>query len=126
MEVSPHDEGVRRVEMWHNPRCSKSRETMQLLADAGVEPDVRRYLDDPPDADELRRVLGLLGMEPWELVRMGEADAKELGLRDWERDDPEPWIEAMVTHPRLIERPVVVDGDRAVVGRPPSNVQDLL
>lgn len=114
------------MEIWHNPRCSKSRETMELLADAGVEPDVRRYLDDPPDADELRRVLGLLGMQPWELVRMGEADAKELGLRDWDRDDPDRWILAMVAHPRLIERPVVIDGDRAVVGRPPSAVQELL
>lgn len=114
------------MEIWHNPRCSKSRQTMQLLTEAGVEPQVRRYLDDPPTADELRRVLELLGMGPWDLVRMGEDEAKQLGLRDWDHDDPDRWVEAMVAHPRLIERPVVIDGDRAVVGRPPANVETLL
>ena len=114
------------VEIWHNPRCSKSRETMQLLDEAGVEPRVRRYLDDPPSAEELRRVLDLLGRQPWELVRMNEDVAKELGLRQWDRDDAARWIDAMVAHPRLIERPVVVAGDRAALGRPPSDVQDLL
>ena len=124
--MSPHDEGVRRVEIWHNPRCSKSRQAMELLTDAGVDPEVRRYLDDPPSADELRRVLALLGMAPWELVRMGEDDAKELGMRDWGHDDPDRWIDAMVAHPRLIERPVVIAGDRAVLGRPPATVESLL
>ncbi len=114
------------MEIWHNPRCSKSRETMGLLADAGVEPDVRRYLDDPPSAEELRHVLDLLGMPPWELVRMNESEARQLGLADWDHDDPDRWIAAMVEHPRLIERPVVIDGDRAVVGRPPERVHDLL
>ena len=114
------------VTIWHNPRCSKSRQTMELLTEAGVDPDVRRYLDDPPTADELRQVLDLLGMAPWELVRMGEDEARELGLRDWDRDDPDRWIDAMVAHPRLIERPVVIRDDRAVLGRPPSNVESLL
>lgn len=114
------------MEIWHNPRCSKSRQTLALLAEAGVDPEVRRYLDDPPSADELRRVLGLLGIGPWDLVRTGEDEAKALGMRDWGHDDPERWIAAMVAHPRLIERPVVVDGDRAVVGRPPRNVEALL
>lgn len=114
------------MEIWHNPRCSKSRETLALLEDAAVEPTVRRYLDEPPTADELRTVLDRLGMQPWELIRTGEATYKDLGMRDWDRDDPGPWIEAMVANPVLIERPVVIDGDRAVVGRPPSNVQDLL
>lgn len=114
------------MEIWHNPRCSKSRETMQLLTDAGVDPDVRRYLDDPPDADELRRVLGLLGMQPWELVRMGEQEAKDLRMAEWGHDDPDRWVEAMVAHPRLIERPVVIAGDRAVLGRPPADVEALL
>ena len=116
------------MEIWHNPRCSKSRAALGLLEDAGVTPDVRRYLDDPPDADELRRVLGLLGRRPWELVRTGEAAYGELGMRDWDRDDAttEQWIAAMVEHPKLIERPVVIDGERAVVGRPPEDVQRLL
>lgn len=116
------------MEIWHNPRCSKSRATLDLLEDAGVTPDVRRYLDDPPDAEELRRVLGLLGMRPWELVRSGEDAYRELGMVDWDRSgaDTERWIAAMVEHPRLIERPVVVDGDRAVLGRPPEDVRSLL
>ncbi len=114
------------MEIWHNPRCTKSRQAMQVLTDAGVAPQVRRYLDDPPSADELRRVLGLLDMAPWELVRMREAEASELGMAEWDREDPDRWIEAMVAHPKLIERPVVIDGDRAVVGRPTANVEALL
>ena len=114
------------VTIWHNPRCSKSRQTMELITGAGVEPEVRRYLDDPPSADELRHVLDLLGMPPWELVRMGEDEAKDLGMRDWEHDDPDRWIDAMVSHPRLIERPVVIADGRAVLGRPPTNVESLL
>jgi arsenate reductase (glutaredoxin) len=114
------------MQIWHNPRCSKSRQALALLEESGVEPQVRRYLDDPPDAEELRRVLGLLGLAPWELVRMGEDDAKALGLRDWDRDDHDRWIDAMVAHPKLIERPVVIAGDQAVVGRPPEAVLGLL
>lgn len=114
------------MEIWHNPRCSKSRETMQLITDAGGEPEVRRYLDDPPTADELRHVLDLLGMQPWELVRMGEPEARDLAMSGWEQADPDRWIEAMVAHPKLIERPVVIAGDRAVLGRPPANVESLL
>lgn len=116
------------MEIWHNPRCSKSRATLGLLEDAGVTPDVRRYLDEPPSADELRRVLGLLGMQPWDLVRTGEDPYRTLGMADWDRTDDvvDDWVEAMAAHPRLIERPVVIDGDRAVLGRPPEDVRDLL
>lgn len=117
-----------RMEIWHNPRCSKSRATLGLLEDAGVTADVRRYLDDPPSPDELRRVLDLLGMQPWELVRTGEHAYRELGMAGWERTDAaaETWVEAMAEHPRLIQRPVVIDGDRAVLGRPPEDVRELL
>jgi arsenate reductase len=114
------------VEIWHNPRCSKSRETMALLDEAEVAPSVRRYLDDPPSADELRAVLAKLGMQPWEVVRFTEQVARDLGLKDRPREDPEDWIELLVANPRLIERPVVIAGDRAVIGRPPSNVRELL
>lgn len=116
------------MEIWHNPRCSKSRAALALLEDAGVAPDVRRYLDDPPSADELRRVLGLLGLQPWELVRTGEDAYRERGMGEWPRRaaDVDRWVEAMVAAPRLIERPVVVDGARAVVGRPPEQVRSLL
>lgn len=114
------------VRIWHNPRCSKSREALALLEAAGVEPSIRRYLDDPPTADELRQVLGLLDMEPWEVVRFGEAVAAELGLRDRAREDPDAWIDLLVANPRLIERPIVVTGNRAVIGRPTSRVSDVL
>ena len=112
--------------IWHNPRCSKSRQTLQLLEEAGVEPVVRRYLDDPPTAAELDEALTQLGLEPWELARMGETRAKELGLADVEHDR-DAWIELMAANPILIERPVVLDGEgRAVLGRPPERARELL
>jgi arsenate reductase len=116
------------MEIWHNPRCSKSRAALALLQDAGADPEVRRYLDDPPSAAELRRVLGLLGMQPWDLVRAGEGAYREQSMGDWPRTDAEVdrWIQAMVAHPALLQRPVVIEGDRAVVGRPPQDVQTLL
>ncbi len=114
------------MEIWHNPRCTKSRETLAILTDAGVEPTVRRYLEDPPDAAELSRVLDLLGLAPWEVTRFGEQVAKDLGLKDRPREDPAAWVDLLVANPRLIERPIVVDDRRAVVGRPPDNVRALL
>lgn len=101
---------------------------MGLLEDAGVTAEVRRYLDDPPSPEELRRVLDLLGMQPWDLVRTGEDAYRDLGMADWDRtqDNGDAWVEAMADHPRLIQRPVVIDGDRAVLGRPPEDVHDLL
>lgn len=114
------------MEIWHNPRCSKSRQALKLLEDAGVEPEVRRYLDDPPTAAELDAALGALGLEPWEIARMGEVRAKELGLRDIERDR-DTWIGLLVANPILIERPIVIaDDGRAVLGRPPEQVSKLL
>lgn len=114
------------MEIWHNPRCSKSRESKALLDEAGAQAAVRRYLDDPPTADELRSVLDKLGMAPWELVRFGEQDARDLHLKDRPREDPEAWIAILALHPRLIERPIVISNDRAVIGRPPSTVLSLL
>jgi arsenate reductase len=117
------------VEIWHNPRCSKSRATLARLEEAGVEPVVRLYLHEPPTVDELDAALRALGRQPWELVRAGEGVARELGLRDWPRDDEHRrrWLDAMVAHPVLIERPVVLAADgRAVVGRPPESVETLL
>ncbi len=112
--------------IWHNQRCSKSRSAHDILTEAGVEFDERRYLEAPPTAAELDDVLTALGKEPWEIARMGEPLAKELGLRDLphERDR---WIDVMVANPILIERPIIVTADgRAVVGRPPEAVQSLL
>lgn len=112
------------VVIWHNPRCTKSRQTLELLRQRGVEPEVRKYLEDPPSAAELAEVLERLGMGPRDLLRKKEAPYRELGLGDPARTD-EDIIAAMAGAPILIERPVVVRGDRAVLGRPPENVTAL-
>lgn len=114
------------MELWHNPRCSKSRQAKAILDERGVAYDERRYLDSPPTVAELDAVLTALGREPWEITRMGEDRAKELGLRDREHDRS-AWIELLVANPVLIERPILVTGDgRAAVGRPPEAVEALL
>ena len=114
------------MELWHNPRCSKSLSAKAILDDRGATYEERRYLDDPPTADELDAVLTSLGREPWDIVRTGEPVAKELGLRDWPHER-RGWIDALVAHPILIERPILVaDDGRAVLGRPPEAVEDLL
>ena len=113
------------IRIFHNPRCSKSRQTLKLLEEQGVSPDVIEYLKTPPDAAALRHVLGLLGMSPRGLMRSGEAIFEALGLADPSVND-EALIQAMVDHPVLIERPIVmVDDQRAVLGRPPENVLKL-
>ena len=112
--------------LWHNQRCSKSRGAREILEDAGVAFDEKRYLESPPTAGELDAVLTALGKEPWEIARMGEDVAKELDLKHRPHDRAE-WIELMVANPILIERPILVTRDgRAVVGRPPEAVRDLL
>lgn len=115
------------MELWHNPRCSKSRGAKAILDEAGTTYTERRYLDDPPSADELDAVLTALGRDPWAVARLGEETAKELGLQEWAHDDRRRWIDAMVAHPILIERPVLVaDDGRAVLGRPPEAIEALL
>jgi arsenate reductase len=114
------------MELWHNPRCSKSRAAKALLDERGVDYDERRYLDDTPDADTLERVLRALGREPWEITRMGEDRARELGLADRAHDRAE-WIDLLVANPILIERPIVVTADgRAALGRPTDAIEALL
>ena len=108
----------------HNPRCSKSRAALELVRGAGVELPVREYLRDPLSVDELRRIVQLLGVRPIEIVRRGEAQFAELGLNDATPDDEV--LRAMAEHPILIERPIVVRGGRAVVGRPPETVREIL
>ena len=113
------------VTIYHNPRCSKSRATLALLEERGIDPRLVRYLETPPDAEELRAMLAALGMTPRALLRKGEAEYRELDLaRDTLGDDA--LIEAMATHPRLIERPIVVADGRARIGRPPEAVLELL
>ena len=113
------------VTIWHNPRCSKSRSTMDLLLDKGITPKILLYLEMPPSADELDQVLTMLGKSPRDIMRTNEADFKDLGLENPKhtRDD---LIEAMISHPILIERPIVISGDRAAIGRPPESVLDIL
>jgi arsenate reductase (glutaredoxin) len=112
--------------LWHNQRCSKSRAARELLTDAGVDFTERRYLDEPPTPAELDQVLTALGMEPWELARMGEQVAADLDLAALPHDRSR-WLEVMAADPILIERPILVAADgRAVVGRPPERVRTLL
>lgn len=113
------------LKIWHNPRCSKSRETLGLLEDKGYEIEVIHYLDNPPSSDALDRVLNFLGMEPRELMRRKEPVYKELGL-DGDSLGRAELISAMVSNPVLIERPIVICGSRAAIGRPPEAVLDIL
>ena len=110
--------------IWHNPRCRTSREALALLTEVGVEVNIIKYLETPPTAAELGRVLEWLGMEPRQLMRKKEAPYKELNLAAEELDRND-LIAAMVANPILIERPVVIRGDRAVLGRPPENILAL-
>lgn len=114
------------MELWHNPRCTKSRQAKELLDGRGVTYTERRYLTDAPTAAQLDAVLTAMGKEPWEIVRMGESVAEELGLKSLARDRA-AWIQLMVEHPILIERPILVTDDgRAAVGRPTSAIEELL
>lgn len=113
------------VTIYHNPRCSKSRQTLALLTERGIAPNIVRYLDTPPDIATIRRLLGMLGLDPRGLMRKKEAPYGELGLADEGRSEAE-LIQAMADHPVLIERPVVVTGNRAAIGRPPENVLEIL
>ena len=110
--------------IYHNPRCSKSRETLALLEARGLQPAIVEYLKTPPSADELRALLKKLGMKPEQLLRKGEDIYREKFTGKALSDEDQ--IKAMVAHPALIERPIVVRGDRAVLGRPPERVKELL
>ncbi len=111
--------------IYHNPRCSKSRATMKLLDEKGVEPEIIEYLKTPPSAAELDDFLTKMGMEPRDLMRKGEAPYKELNLKD-EAKSREELIAAMVENPILIERPIVVNEGKVALGRPPENVLAIL
>ena len=113
------------VTIYYNPRCSTCRKTLKILEDRGVEPTVVRYLDQPPDETTLRQVIDRLGVEPIDLIRTKEPLYKELGL-DEIKDDRSALIRAMVEHPILIQRPIVVTDIEACVARPPENVLEIL
>ncbi len=114
------------VKIYHNPRCSKSRQTLQILQEKGIEPEVVKYLETPPTEEELRGIIRMLGLaSARELMRRKEKEYKELGLDDPAKTEDE-LIRAMVEHPRLIERPIVVRDGRAALGRPPEKVVEIL
>jgi arsenate reductase len=111
-----------KVTIYHNPRCSKSRQTLALLENAGIEPKVVEYLQTPPDARSLARIVKQLGIEPRELIRRKEYRALDLP----ETDDAQELIARMAAHPEIIERPIVVAGGKARLGRPPESVLEIL
>ncbi len=113
------------LKLYHNPRCSKSRGALELLQARGLTPDIVLYLETPPDAAQLLDLLAKLGIGPRQLLRSGEDDYKALNLADPSLSD-EQLIAAMASHPKLIERPILVAGDKAVIGRPPENILELL
>lgn len=111
--------------IYHNPRCTKSRQTLDLIRQAGVEPTIVEYLKTPPDAAAIEKLLGLLNLEPIDVIRRGEPVFKELGLAS-KSGDRAALIRAIAENPILLERPIVVRGNRAVIGRPPETVKALL
>ena len=117
-------EEMSNLKIYHNPRCRKSRETLAIIEDRGQSPEIVEYLKDTPTENELKDLIAKLGIKPEQLLRKGEADFKENFKGKTLSDDE--WIAAMVKYPKLIERPIVVKGKKAILGRPPENVLELL
>ena len=113
------------IKIYHNPRCSKSRQTLKILEEQGIQPDIIDYLKNKPNKEELETVLTLLGMSPRDLMRKGETIYKELNLKDYTLSD-EQLLNAMLENPILIERPIVLANGKAAIGRPPESVLDIL
>lgn len=113
------------IQIWHNPRCSKSRQTLALLEENGVTPDVVLYLESVPSKQDIKAVLSKLGIEPRALLRNGEDAYKELNLKDKSLSD-DVLLDAMVSHPKLIQRPIVINGGKAKLGRPPEDVLEII
>ncbi len=112
------------VTIYHNPRCSKSRQTLALIEDRGIKPEINRYQDNPPSNQELKRIIGMLGGSVHDLIRSDERDYAELGLSPDHDDDT--LLTAMTRHPRLIQRPIVIVEGQARIGRPPEQIRDIL
>ena len=113
------------IQILHNPRCSKSRQTLALLEEKRIAPEIIKYLDTPPSASELKTILTKLGISARDLLRKGEDDYKKLNLKDPGLSEA-ALIDAMVKHPKLIERPIVINNDKARLGRPPESVLDIV
>jgi arsenate reductase len=115
---------MNKITIWHNPRCSKSREALKIAEENGVENEVVKYLEQTPSVQEIKKVLKMLGLSARELMRTKEDIYKELNLKD--ETDEEKLIEAMAKNPKLIERPVIIKGDKAIIGRPTSIIAEFL
>ena len=113
------------IVIYHNPKCSKSRQALQLLKDNGIQPRIVEYLKTPPDEDTLARILGMLEMEPIDLMRTKEKEYEKLGIEE-NKGDRQAMLKAMVDNPILIERPIVIKDNQARIGRPPEAVMELL
>ena len=112
------------LKIYHNPRCSKSRQTLALIREQGLEPEIIEYLNTPPSQSELDQILTKLGIEPQALMRTGEADYKEyIKGKSFNRAEA---IALMLSYPKVIERPIVVNGEKAAIGRPPESVLEIL
>ena len=116
---------MKHIKIYHNPRCSKSRKTLQIIRDHGVEPEVIEYLKKPLTENELKKISNLLGLEPKRFVRTNETDFKENGLSE-KISDNEAMFRLMTKFPKVIERPIVASDDSAIIGRPPENVLKIL
>lgn len=111
--------------IYHNPRCSKSRASLEMLEAKGITPNIVKYLETPPNAEELTEILDKLGLKAEQIVRKGEAIYKKLGLADKTLSNTE-WVSVLVENPQLMERPIVVNGDKAAIGRPIEAVINIL
>lgn len=112
------------IKIFHNPRCSKSRETLSILTSTGIQPEIIDYLTNTPTKAELKNIIHKLGIKPYKLIRKEETIFKE-NFKGKELKD-EQWIDVMILHPKLIERPIVINGDKAIIGRPPELVKTLM
>ena len=112
------------ITMYHNPRWKKSRKTLQLLRDNGHEPNIIEYIKNPPNIKELSEICNVLQLRPSDIIRKGEKEYKELNISKLHRD--KDLIEEIVKHPKLMERPIVIKGEKGIIGRPPENVLKLL
>ena len=115
---------MQNIQIWHNPKCSKSRNAMTLLEEKGINADVIKYLETNPSKNQLKEVLKKLNMKASELLRTGEDIYKELNLKDI--NDEDKLIDIMIEHPILIERPIIIRGDKAVIARPIENLEELI
>ena len=114
------------IAIYHNPRCSKSRKALELIREHGIEPEVVLYLESPPTAKELKKIIDKLGIQPWELIRFNEEKARAQRLHESDKRSAKDWINILVTYPELMERPIVVCNNRALICRPPEKVLELL